>query len=177
MKARTTATPEDSPIHPLWGIEGPWLLVLLGWGASAVGLVQPLVVTSGSMEPGIATGDLLLAARTPVADVAVGDVLTVRSAVTDSFVTHRVTEVAPTGPVSAELRLRGDANASEDGETYLVDGAVWEPRVRVPGGGRVVATLARPGVAVPLLVAIGALVAMTLVPARGPAPCEEVHAP
>ena len=48
-----------------------WLGALLGvvaggvWVAGQFGLVQPLIVISGSMEPGIHTGDMVLDTWTP----------------------------------------------------------------------------------------------------------------
>lgn len=148
----------------------------LVWGATTAGWIQPLVVVSGSMEPEIATGDLLVATRTPVDDLEVGDVATLRSAVTENLVTHRVTEVVVSGD-SAEIRMRGDANPAEDGETYRAEHAVWEPAVRVPGGGFVVETVTRPTVAIPLLIALAALVGFTLVPTPAPTPTDEEEAP
>jgi len=139
----------------------------LVWGATAAGLIQPLVVVSGSMEPGIATGDLLVATRTPVAELEVGDVATLRSATTGHLVTHRVTEVAVSGE-SAEIRMRGDANPAVDAETYRAEGSVWEPALRIPGGGFAVEVVTRPSVAIPLLVSLAALVGLTLVPSAPP---------
>lgn len=52
-----------------------WVLAVIGvlsgatWAASTAGLIQPLVVVSGSMEPSIRTGDLLVAIPTPAADL------------------------------------------------------------------------------------------------------------
>ncbi|NUJ50352.1 S26 family signal peptidase, partial [Escherichia coli] len=58
-----------------------WLGALLGvaagslYLAGALGWAQPLIVISGSMEPGIHTGDLLVATKATSADLEVGDVV------------------------------------------------------------------------------------------------------
>src|SRR5690606_18574042 len=105
--------------------------------------------------------------RTPVTELEVGDVATLRSATTGHLVTHRVTEVAVSGD-SAEIRMRGDANPAVDAETYRAEGSVWEPSVRIPGGGFAVEVVTRPTVAIPLLVALASLVGLTLVPSSPP---------
>ena len=43
------------------------LLSVLVWGATQLGYIKPLVVISGSMEPGIMTGDLLVDVQRPTA--------------------------------------------------------------------------------------------------------------
>ena len=58
-----------------------WLGAVLGvvaggvWVAGQFGVLRPLIVISGSMEPGIGTGDLLIARNLSTADVEVGDVV------------------------------------------------------------------------------------------------------
>ncbi len=135
------------------------------WLANTAGLVQPLVVVSGSMEPAIMTGDLVFATRTDPAEVVVGDVVTLPSSVTGKLVTHRVVSIAQVGD-HHEITMKGDANEFEDGEVYTVpaDGFVWRQALGVPGGGSLVMAMASPRVAVPLLVALVALIALSLLP-------------
>ena len=58
-----------------------WLLAVVGvvcalvWGATALGHIKPLIVISGSMEPGIPTGDLLIDVPVETASLEVGDVV------------------------------------------------------------------------------------------------------
>ncbi len=151
----------------LWVLAGIGVLSGALWGANAAGLVQPLVVISGSMEPGIMTGDLIFATPTPVDDVEVGEVASLPSARTGNLVTHRIIEItAPDGGYS--IRMQGDANDAPDAEAYeIAAGAnVWQPGLTIPGGGHAVQTLAQPGVAIPLLVTIGALIALAALPTR-----------
>lgn len=150
-----------------------WLLVIAGaasaalWGLNTAGIVQPLVVVSGSMQPEIRTGDLIIATAVSGADLSVGDVATLPSAVTGKLVTHRVIELTRSG-TTIEVRMQGDANDVADGETYVIDTAdrVWHPVMVIPGAGYVVANTLRPAVAVPLVGGLLALCALSMLPRR-----------
>ena len=74
--------------------------------------VHPLVVRSGSMEPTIATGSLVLAKRVEASDINVGDIVTVERP-DHTRVTHRVVAIERNG-VTALLTLKGDANEDPD---------------------------------------------------------------
>lgn len=74
--------------------------------------VHVLVVRSGSMEPTIATGSIVVGKRAPVDVVRVGDVVSVTSP-TGRRVTHRVVDRA-----GDQLVLKGDANAVVDPAPY-----------------------------------------------------------
>ncbi|WP_309134826.1 signal peptidase I [Cellulomonas sp.] len=151
-----------------------WLVAALGvtsvlvWGATQAGWIQPLVVVSGSMQPGIMTGDLLVAVRAPTSDLRVGDVVTLRDGRTGVLVTHRVVSIEPTGDETWGVRMQGDANDSVDAGTYEVGATVLRPAVQISGGGYVLRTVTQPSVAVPLGVALVALLGLSLLP-RTPA--------
>lgn len=149
----------------LWIAAGIGVSCGLLWIANFAGLVQPLVVVSGSMEPAVMTGDLLFAARAPVAEVVAGDVVTLPSTVTGKLVTHRVVSNSLVGD-HHEIVMKGDANEYEDGEAYRVEvgATVWRPALGIPGGGRIVMSMASPGVAIPLLVTLAALIGLSLIP-------------
>lgn len=149
-----------------------WTLAVIGvlcgalWAAGQAGLVQPLVVVSGSMEPAIMTGDLLLDTPVPVQQVEVGDVVSLPNPATGVLVTHRVVDIAPQDDGTWHVRMQGDANDTEDGGAYVVtDDTVLSPRWQVPGGGDFITRLTRPSTAVPLLVALAALLALSRMPA------------
>lgn len=93
--------------------------------ASVVGL-RPLVVRSGSMEPMIQTGGMVLVRAVPAADVRVGDVVAVQRP--DGIrVTHRVLSARLEG-ARVVLQLKGDANDAPDPDPVAVTGAgrvVW----------------------------------------------------
>lgn len=146
-----------------------WVLAILGvvsgalFAATKAGVVQPVVVVSGSMTPDIQTGDLLIATTTPVEALQPGTVATIRSAHTGNFVTHRVVSVEHQGD-SYAIAMKGDANDILDDETYLIPAGaeIWIPRLTVPAGGLVANSVATPRVAVPALIAILALITMSL---------------
>jgi signal peptidase I len=142
------------------------VLGLLLFVAVRLGAAQPLVVTSGSMQPTYETGDLVIARTVGADTLAVGDVATLPDA-RGRLITHRVVSVepagagAPAGTVS--VQMKGDANDTADPRPYLASRALV-PMVTLPGLGPVVATVQRPSVAVPSLVALGALIAIAFVP-------------
>lgn len=106
---------------------------------AAVTGLQPLVVRSGSMEPLVRTGGMVLVRTVPAAELEVGDVVTVDRP--DGLrVTHRVVELSRQG-AAAELVLQGDANDDPDPLPVVVSEAgrlVWT----APGLGRVAAFFA-----------------------------------
>lgn len=97
---------------------GLGVVVLVGVAAGVVFGIRPVVITSGSMEPAIGTGDLALTRPVPAGDIEVGDVVTVPTS-TGARVTHRVVSTEPRDGVVL-LRLQGDANESPDAEDHLV---------------------------------------------------------
>lgn len=127
---------------------GDWLLTLaalLGVAVLAVTIgahvtgVTPLVVRSGSMEPLISTGGMVLVRTVPAGEIAVGDVVAVDRP-DGTRVIHRVLSVEHAGATST-LTLKGDANEDPDPQPITVDDAgllVWT----VPSVGRVAAFLA-----------------------------------
>lgn len=149
----------------LWLVAAVGLLSILAWGATQLGLIQPLVVISGSMEPGIMTGDLLIDVPRPTDELAPGDVASIHSDVTGKIVSHRVVAVTPLPDGTWEVRMKGDANETEDGGPYVVGDEVWQPAWQVSGGGSVLMTLTQPSVALPLGFALLCLLALSLLPA------------
>ncbi len=146
-----------------------WALAVLGVVSGALfvgnrlGAVQPVVVISGSMTPGIQPGDLLIATNTAVEELQPGTIATIRSAHTGNFVTHRVVAVEPQDG-SFAVTMKGDANQNVDDETYMVPAGsdVWLPKVTVPAGGLVIGSITDQRVAIPALIAIVALIVMSL---------------
>jgi len=115
-------------------------LVVLGITVSAhVTGLRPLVVKSGSMEPTIPTGGMVLARTIQAADIAVGDIVAVDRP-DNTRVTHRVVEVRPRG-ATAELVLKGDANDDVDPAPLTVS-QVGQVVLTVPSIGRVSAFFA-----------------------------------
>ncbi|MDY0909424.1 signal peptidase I [Microbacterium sp. CFBP9034] len=162
----------------LWGVAILGVLSGAVFLAHLAGWVQPLVVVSGSMQPDIRQGDLLIAVPVAAADVDIGEVATLPSTVTGTLVTHRVIAVSRDDSAYV-IEMAGDANRANDPEPYRVDAeaTVLQPLLTIPAAGDVVLVLARPAVAIPLAVAVLALIALSLVPAtsaaRDPASVEE----
>jgi signal peptidase I len=107
------------------------LIVFLGLAAIVLGAwafgFRPVVVTSGSMDPVIRTGDVVIT-RPVEADQELGSqtVIDFDDPVTDDRMLHRVIEVTPDG-----YRTKGDANPNPDPELV--------PSYRVHGAGLVLA--------------------------------------
>ena len=80
--------------------------------------LRPLVVRSGSMEPTIPTGAMVLVRDVKAPEIRVGDVLAVERP-DHTRVTHRVVSVEHTG-ATASLVLKGDANKDADPEPVAV---------------------------------------------------------
>jgi signal peptidase I len=145
-----------------------WIGAVLGviaggvWVAGQFGWVQPLIVISGSMEPAIDTGDLIIARNLATSDVTVGDVVSLHSEMTNKLVTHRVTEVTPNPDGTWQINMKGDANDEPDLETYTVGESVLTPMARIPQGGTVVSKVMEPTVAMPILLALVALLGLSL---------------
>lgn len=149
-----------------------WILAVVGaasgliWGATAVGAIRPLVVISGSMEPAIMTGDLIVDVRTDTADLSPGDVVSLPSPLTHELVSHRIVSIEKSTDASSgfsfRIALKGDANEFGDAADYLVGDSVWTPALRLPGWGSFVLQISTPRVALPLGVGLIALLGITL---------------
>lgn len=134
------------------------------WLATTAGLIQPLVVVSGSMRPLYEIGDLLITAPQPVASLKPGAVVTVPNPDQDGvLVTHRIVSVTPVdGFQTVTLVLKGDDNAEADPTPYVVSGEVLVPVLHVPGLGAVVTQLRAPVTAIPLTIGLVACLGITL---------------
>lgn len=81
--------------------------------------IKPLLFRSGSMEPAIGSGAVALVRTVDATELAAGDVVSVRNAAGERL-THRVVAVDAITGNSATIRLKGDANESEDAQPYTV---------------------------------------------------------
>lgn len=150
----------------LWLLAGIGIISGVMWGLTAVGIVKPLVVISGSMEPKIMTGDLVIDTKVPASSLKVGDVVSLPSELTHNLVTHRIQKIVSDGGDAYTITLKGDANQFQDALDYNVTGDVWMPQITVPGVGNVIMRMTTPAVAVPLLVGLVGLMGITwLLPA------------
>ena len=103
-----------------------------------------LVVLTGSMEPQLATGDLVIESRISPIDAKVGDVVTFRDPERpDRLITHRVRHIQRDGD-AVSFVTKGDANNTV--ETWQIDraGSIGRVEVRAPKLGYVVAWITGP---------------------------------
>jgi signal peptidase I len=129
---------------------GRLLWVALCWGvlgaaaAAVVALVlpfafdgRPYTVVSGSMEPAIMTGDVVVVRSTRPTQVRLGDVVMFRDVRNpDRLITHRVRGLRFSGPRAAFV-TKGDANTEV--ERWKVARNGWIARVvyRIPKIGQI----------------------------------------
>lgn len=84
---------------------------------------QTYTMLTGSMAPLINAGDVVVSVPTDVKDVEVGDIITYHIPVDDHRVeTHRIIEVIEKPDGSTAVRTKGDANASADPWTAVLEG-------------------------------------------------------
>lgn len=108
---------------------------------------ETFIVRSGSMEPAIRTGSIVVVQPVPPLSIRVGDVITYRRPEEpDITITHRVVEVRPpAGSAAAPLfRTKGDANASVDPWEVQLQGIAWREVFSVPVAGYVFAFTQQP---------------------------------
>lgn len=123
-----------------------------------------VVFRTGSMEPLYPVGALSLTVQVPAADLVPGDVVSVKRPESGVLVTHRVVSVEPGGS-GASLRLKGDANSSEDPLPYQVDTA-QKVLATVPAVGSWVMAMRGPGFIGAATLAVAMLVVWAYWPKR-----------
>ncbi len=94
---------------------------------------KPLKVLSGSMEPVIKTGDLIVVKDTSESNIKEGDIVTFITN-SNTFVTHRVVEVFDEEG-SIIFKTKGDANNIEDKELVRGEDIVGKYVFRIPAFG------------------------------------------
>lgn len=116
-------------------------LMIIVAGLTMLKVVSPLVVVSGSMEPEIPTGALIIATSTDTASLKVGDVASFPRE-DGVLVTHRITSIdtVPGNESLRSVRMKGDANNAEDQNAY-VQAEALKPFVTIPVAGTVLAAI------------------------------------
>ncbi|MFJ6094913.1 signal peptidase I [Williamsia muralis] len=104
--------------------------------------IRPLIVRSGSMEPAMPVGSLVLAKEVDASALDSGDIVSVKRA-DGSLLTHRLVAIDSLTQGTATFRMKGDANASEDPAPYVTSSA---DRVffTIPAAGYAVSWLGTP---------------------------------
>lgn len=105
----------------------------------SVGGVVPFIVLSGSMEPEIQAGDLIICRQTPASDVNTGDVISFFDPDGNgtSVVSHRVTAIATDATGQPVFTTKGDANNVDDATPVTADKVIGVYQFRIPGLGNV----------------------------------------
>ncbi len=129
--------------------------------------LRPLVVVSGSMEPAIPTGSLILIQQKPAEELRIGDIVTVSRPDGEDFITHRIVQKTPVeSGEGVELVLKGDANQSQDPQPYPVDSAE-RVVLTIPFAGILVTYLQSPfGVVAGILLVLAVVSLYTIKPER-----------
>jgi signal peptidase len=108
-----------------------WLTMWAAIAPPAFGW-SPVAVTSGSMEPRIDTGDIVIVEPFDGGVLAPGTVIVFDSSSSRGKITHRIVEVTASG----DYVTRGDANGRIDSTPVSPDEIVGVGRMLVPGVGR-----------------------------------------
>jgi signal peptidase I len=120
----------------LWPALGLACTGLLAIGVTRVAGYQTFTILSGSMEPAIGTGDLVLDERISAADARVGDVITFPEPGTRRLITHRLVHKRVASGL-ARMRTKGDANDAPERWSIPADGQIGRVAFSVPKGGYV----------------------------------------
>jgi signal peptidase len=128
-----------------------------------------IMFKTGSMSPTIPAGSLAVVRQIPASEIRVGDVVTVDRAGKPP-ITHRVRAISSVSSIGGELRsitMRGDANTSDDPQSYSV-GHVRIVLLSVPGLAYAVVAVSHPLALAGITLGAAALVFWTFWPhARG----------
>lgn len=145
----------SSLVHHLWTIVGVVLCIILipilvinltlivrsftnTKDVPQIGGYCPLIVLTGSMEPKISSGDLIICKQIDGKDVKKGDIIAFFDPDGNgtSVLTHRVVEVIEEdGKLS--FRTKGDANNTEDQKPVAADKLVGIYQRKISGAGNV----------------------------------------
>ena len=119
-----------------------WTVTGLAAGVALAMLVplafhgRPLTVMSGSMEPTIHTGDVVVSRQVPPADARRGDVVSFRDPERGGLlVTHRVRTITRTGDKFTFV-TKGDANNSSERWRVAATDRIGKTMFRIPALGR-----------------------------------------
>jgi signal peptidase len=105
--------------------------VAIIWFAVGLFPLQPALVASGSMQPKMYPGDVVIIIKTPADNIETGDIIQFRvpEGVT---VMHRVIEIQETGEGSKVFITKGDNNNQPDSEPVLPDNVVGKAIITIP---------------------------------------------
>ena len=115
-----------------WIILGAFGGLLLAVGLPNLVHAKSLTVMSGSMEPTISTGDVVVAQQISPMDARVGDIVSFRDPLEhDRVITHRV-RVIHVVKDKVEFVTKGDANTNTEHWAVPEDGTIGRVAFHVP---------------------------------------------
>jgi signal peptidase len=114
----------------------------LGKGAPLVGR-QSIIIGGGSMEPALGLGSAIVIEPVAAAELAVGDIVSLRVGPDRTTFTHRIVAVVDR-PDGRWIRTKGDANADPDPSLVPATAVVGRVELVVPLFGYLLALLSLP---------------------------------
>jgi signal peptidase len=137
------------------------IVVAVGLSGAVLGRLLPAlghpvyVVAGPSMAPAIGVGAAVILDRVPVAELAIGDVVSLQTGPTHAVYTHRIVRLVERDG-ARWLETRGDANATPDPVLIPATDVLGRVAWQVPDGGYLIALLSAPS-GVILVLSTGAL--------------------
>lgn len=115
----------------LWALAGLLGGILLSVTAPSLLGYRSLTVMSGSMEPAIHVGDVVVVRQVSPLDIRIGDIVSFRDpAEPTRLITHRVRNIQVAGP-DVEFVTKGDANTAVENWKISQDGTVGRVSYRI----------------------------------------------
>jgi signal peptidase len=108
------------------------VLIIVSLGVTILGF-QLMTVLSGSMEPALKAGDVIVVNETVPEKIKVEDIITYQVA-EEVVVTHRVKEIVSSAE-GIRFKTKGDANKIEDGLLIEEEQLLGRVVFRIPYGG------------------------------------------
>jgi signal peptidase len=115
----------------LWLVFGLAAGTVLAAGAPVLFGYRSFTVLSGSMQPLLDVGDVVVTKPVMARDVRVGDVITFPDEEREELVTHRVRSIHLVGE-RASIETRGDANDASERWSVASDGSVGRVAYHLP---------------------------------------------
>ena len=140
------------------GITATFMLIVSCFLAAGWLGIRTYTVLSGSMEPAIPTGALLLVRPVQPEELESGDVITFHVG-EGMTATHRVVSRYES-PDGILFQTKGDANSTADGKLIQENQIIGSPFVIIPGGGYLIWFLQRN--LVPVLLSVSGIAALFL---------------
>jgi signal peptidase I len=129
MRGKSNRLIRETSIPAGWVVTAI-ISVFIVWFAVGVFPVQPQLVGSGSMNPILKTGDIVIVAKMPGDKIKLGDVIQYRKDEKTTII-HRVIEVDRIGE-SKTFITKGDANSVADENPVLSDNVIGKVVFNIP---------------------------------------------